>query len=465
MTAAPPSSTGQRVLPLGLCLGWGAGTLVSSTILFATNTLLLRFMTDYLGIAAATAGLLFALSKIYDAASDPVVGIFSDTVRAEAGRRRPFLFVGTFMASLSLIIPFNPPSFASGAAMIAYMAFGLVFFSTAYTIFNVPYLAMPAEMTPHPDERSFLITFRVYAGAVAQMIVGTGGPLLLSAQGGTRAAHGQMALALSLVVVAGGLICFWSTRRANFTSRPAGEQIGIKERLRIVLRYRGFRNLLYVKVIMLFGVTAHTGTKAFFTKYNLAATDSLLAILLFFHTSGMLLSQYFWYRVSTRVGKRAAYTMGAVVYATASLVWLTFDAETNRLLLYGIAFINGFAAGATMLMSNALLPDAISAASRRTGINQEGTFASLFTLVEKLAHASAAATIGFILTWFGYQQAFQGDAVVQTDTALLGIAVCFTLVPSAAMLGSLIFVRHLRFDDPDQSSRSNTAPGSANASG
>lgn len=439
------SSNRPRLLPLGLCIGWGAGTLVSSTILFTTNTLLLRFMTDYLGIAAATAGLLFAVSKIYDAVSDPVVGIFSDTVRSRAGRRRPFLFVGTFMASLSLIILFNPPSFDSSAAMVIYMAFGLIFFSTAYTVFNVPYLAMPAEMTPHPDERSFLITFRVYAGALAQMIAGTGGPFLLSVLGETRAAHGQMAIALSLVVLFGGLTCFWSTRGAQFTQR-ARKVIPIPDRLRIVLGAQGFRNLLYLKVIMLFGVTAHTATKAFFTKYNLAVPDSVLALLLFFHTGGMLVSQYFWYRVSVRFGKRVAYTMGAILYAAASLLWLTFGPETSRILLSAVALTNGLAAGATMLMSNAFLPDAIAAASERTGLNQEGTFASLFTFVEKIAHASAAAAIGFMLTLFGYQQAVQGQAALQSDTALFGITVCFTMIPAVAMLLSLAFVRNLHWE-------------------
>ena len=431
---------------MSLCIGWGAGTLVSSTILFTTNTLLLRFMTDYLGIAAATAGLLFAVSKIYDAVSDPVVGICSDTVRSARGRRRPFLFVGTFMASLSLIILFNPPALESATAMTVYMGLGLIFFSTAYTVFNVPYLAMPAEMTPHPDERSFLMTFRVYAGALAQMIAGTGGPFLLSILGETRAAHGQMALALSIVVVVGGLTCFWSTRDAGFTQRALSERIGVSARLKIVLGTRSFRNLLYLKVVMLFGVTAHTATKAFFTRYNLAAPDSLLALLLFCHTGGMLASQYGWYRISVRAGKRAVYTMGALVYVGASLLWLTFSPGTDRILLCAVAVTNGLAAGATMLMSNALLPDAIAAASKRTGINQEGTFASMFTLVEKIAHAAAAAAIGLLLSLFGYQQAVQNQAAAQTDNALSGIAICFTIIPAAAMLLSLIFVRHLQWE-------------------
>ncbi len=450
MRPATAPSTQPRVLSLGLCVGWGAGTLVSSTLLFTTNTLLLRFMTDYLGVAAVTAGLLFALSKIYDAASDPIVGIFSDTVRSERGRRRPFLFVGTFMASLSLVLLFNPPNL-TGSAMVAYMAFGLIFFSTAYTVFNVPYLAMPAEMTPYPDERSFLITFRVYGGALAQMIVGTGGPFLLSEFGETRAAHGQMALVLALVALLGGLTCVRATRHAPFTHRPA-RPVALSERLCIVLGGRRFRGLLYLKVTMLFGVTAHTATKAFFTRYNLASPDSLLALLLFCHTGGMLVSQYLWYRISARLGKRTTYTLGALIYAAASLVWLSFDPDTPRALILALALTNGLAAGAVMLMSNALLPDAIAAAAQKTGINQEGTFASMFTLVEKVAHAASVAAIGFVLGLFGYQQAVGGVAATQSENALLGILVCFTLIPAGAMLVSLSFVRRLSWA---------TAPGQA----
>ena len=81
-------------LPLVVAIGWGIGTFVPSIMFNITNVFLMRFMTDVLGIAAVTAGAIFAISKIYDAVTDPVMGTISDRTRTRWGRHRPYLIFG-----------------------------------------------------------------------------------------------------------------------------------------------------------------------------------------------------------------------------------------------------------------------------------------------------------------------------------------------------------------------------------
>ena len=81
-TIAPP-------LPLLTCIGWGMGTLGPVTVLTATNVVLLRYLTDYVGIAAGVGASLIAFSKIFDAFIDPGLGALSDRTKSRWGRRRP----------------------------------------------------------------------------------------------------------------------------------------------------------------------------------------------------------------------------------------------------------------------------------------------------------------------------------------------------------------------------------------
>src|SRR3546814_16385606 len=65
---------GGDKLPLMTCVGWGAGTLAVAALFTSVNVLLLPYLVDYVGIGAALAGSLMALSKRYDALIDPIVG-------------------------------------------------------------------------------------------------------------------------------------------------------------------------------------------------------------------------------------------------------------------------------------------------------------------------------------------------------------------------------------------------------
>ena len=148
--------TGPAPLPFSVRAGWALGTFVTTTLLFLTSTFFLRFMTDYVGMAAALAGTLLASTKIVDALLNPVVGVFSDNVETRAGRRRPFLLAGALLGSVALALQFSVPAGLQGLAQVAWVFATLVLVSLSYVSFNVPYLAMLAEMTPDPGERADL---------------------------------------------------------------------------------------------------------------------------------------------------------------------------------------------------------------------------------------------------------------------------------------------------------------------
>lgn len=441
-------STAKARLPLAVALGWGSGTLVTAVIFNSTNLFLIKFMTDYLGILPVVAGALYAASKIYDGIFDPVMGVITDRTTSKHGRRRPFLMWGAIMGAASLILLFNVPEFGSMGATIAFLSFGLVLFSTGYTFFNVPYMAMPAEMTADRHERSILLSYRAYGSALGQAIAFTGGPFLLDAFGGGQTAYGLMAWVLAAVVLAAGINCFVLTKPAPATHYDRATAAPLKVQLLSIWNNRPFVVLACVKMLMLFASNAHNATMAYFTTYILKTGNAALGILGLAHTIGLFLSQPLWVAASRRWGKRTTYIFAALMYAGISVAWIAAWAALgpgrDPEIFYVISFFNGIAGGGIYLMPNAMLPDTMSHGSATSGQNIEGSYAAIYALIEKLAQAGAGFMIGVMLSAFGYIQATKGVAADQPESALSGIIMCFVVVPAAALVLSTAIVR--RYD-------------------
>ena len=160
---------GGAALPLQIRLGWGLGSMPITILNLSSNVLLLRFMTDSLGIAAVVAGLIFAGAKVWDAVTDPLMGVLSDRITTPWGRRLPWLASGGLLCALTVVALYTTPDL-NGMALLIYLAAMLLLFRTAYTMFNIPYIAMAVELTPSYHERTQLMSFRVVFSSFGSLI-------------------------------------------------------------------------------------------------------------------------------------------------------------------------------------------------------------------------------------------------------------------------------------------------------
>ena len=167
-------------ISLRLAVGWGIGSLPMSAMFNAVSLLLLTFLIEHVGIAALTAGLLIMVSKIYDAITDPIMGFLTDRTNSRWGRRRPYLMLGGILSGASFVMLFSVPTFSSQSTLIIYVLVALLINATAYTVFNVPYLTMPAEMTRSYHERTTLMSYRVSAIAFGQLLSSVLGPVIIA---------------------------------------------------------------------------------------------------------------------------------------------------------------------------------------------------------------------------------------------------------------------------------------------
>ena len=426
---------GTAVLTRGAMIAWGFGTLGPVIVLSATNALLLRFLTDNYGLAAGVAASLIAISKFYEAFADIAMGIISDRTDSRWGRRRPYLVVGAVLLAVSLLAIFAAPGFAAEGARLAYMAAVLIFYATAYTIFNVPYMAMPGEMTRAYHERTELMRWRVYGVGLAIIIASAIGPKLLDWFGGGAGAYAKMALAFAPIIIAAGVIVFLGTAKAPSTTRTA-THFTLREQIASAAGNKPFLFLIAVKFVTLMALGVQSVFPFFFQRI-LGLPNSVLGSFFFWQYSMFLIAPSLWMWVAARIGKKRTLMIALGVSVPVYLSWAFASAGEPLWLVYGRGVINGVCGSGIILMGQSMLPDTMEHDFRRTGLRREGVFAALYTTVEKLSGAIGVALIGALLGAYGYVQS-RGATVVQPASAIWAIRACMAYVPALISVAGMV---------------------------
>jgi glycoside/pentoside/hexuronide:cation symporter, GPH family len=445
---SPQAATLAPKLSLYIFVGWGTGTLAMSLMFQGVSLLILRYLVDYVGLAAGIAGLLIGLAKIYDAVTDPLMGTVSDRTRTTWGRRRPYLLLGGLVSAASFVLLFNLAAFQDLEYhyKIMVVGFALLLNATGYTIFNVPYLAMPAEMTNHFHERTKLISFRAGAVAVGGVMGTAIAPFLITAFGGGSPGHAAMSWMLGGVIVLASVLCLWMTRNAPVTREVVSSGPPFREQFRTAIENKPFMLLLGVKVAHLVGLAIYLSSMPFFFSVILNVSLSYMGLYFLVQSSFILISQFGWVVVTRRYGKNVAYYLAAMFYVVALFSWV-FASEGEPFALIALrAVFTGLGAGGVLLIGQSLLPDTMQYDFQRTGIRREGVFSGVYTTVEKLSFAMGPALMGILLGAAGYIGGPE-MAAAQNETSRLVIYAGVSVLPALGIACAGLIMTRYRLDE------------------
>ena len=158
--------------------GYGLGDTASNLYFQMFINFLLFFYTDVFGIPAAVAGVLFMVSRFWDAVNDPLMGIIADRTQTRWGKFRPYLLWMMLPLAIIGVLTFTTPELdLQGKIIYAYVTYILMMM--AYTAINIPYSALLGVLSPHSRERTSASTYRfVLAFAGAFIIQGATLPLV-----------------------------------------------------------------------------------------------------------------------------------------------------------------------------------------------------------------------------------------------------------------------------------------------
>ncbi|MEO9322978.1 MFS transporter [Nocardioides sp. C4-1] len=435
--------TTSSTLPRKVRVGYGLGSVATGAFGTVPGLMLLPYLTDTLGVAAVVAGVVVVLPKAWDVVLNPVAGRISDRTADPRGPRRPWLLRAGLALALTFALLFAGPDVDSRVLETGYVLVVFLACASAYAFFQVPYVAMPAEMTSGYAERTRLMTWRVAILAFTILLAGATAPLLRDAVGG-RDGYRLMGLVMATLIAIGAVGAYLGTRDAPRGDVAPGPG-SLRDQLRVVAGARDFRLLLTTWMLqalatgcMLAGVDYLAG--------DVLDSDGAATVLFVCFVGPALLLTPVWTAVGERIGKRRGYLASSVVLAAGAALAATAQVAPGAVVIAAVAVVGVGYAGA-QVFPLAMLPDVAATDARRTGENRTGVYTGVWTAGETLGLALGPGVFALVLALGSYRSTTDDADVVQPDSALTAITLGFSALPALLVVASLCWLWRYRLDE------------------
>ncbi|QYC45635.1 putative symporter YjmB [Nonomuraea coxensis DSM 45129] len=442
---APGPSTGpstgdvvERPLGRGRLLGYGVGSIGTGVFSAVPGLLLLYYLTDMLGVPAAVAGVVLVAPKIWDVLLNPLVGAASDREAVRTGRRTRLLAIGAAALPVTFALMFAVPGAVPGGlpgALWSGAAFLLA--ASAFACFQVPYVALPAEMAGSRSARTRIMSWRVVCLTVGILVAGGLAPAVVDLAGGGRPGYAVMGVTVGAVMAAALVAATLGTRWVP--SRPGPRPLGPVAAFRLARGNRPFFVLLAAFVTQALAVAVMLAGAPYVASYRLG--DYGLTSVMFVCLVGpSMLAVPGWAWLSRRHGAVRCYLAASIGFCAVAVALVPAIAEGGTAATLALTALAGVCYAALQLLPLSLLPDTVHADAVRTGQAQSGAFTGLWTAGETAGLALGPGLFALVLTVSGFVSAPTGSPVAQEPGALTGLLLGFTALPALLMLISLPFV-------------------------
>ena len=397
-------------LSMGERIAYGMGDFGGNLIYTAISSFLLVYYVSVVGISAAAAGSVLAISKIFDGVSDLIMGRIVDQANSPKGKALPWLIRMSIPMGICSVLMFTIPGGMGATAKFVYAFITYNLVSTVfYTGYNVPYATLQGLMTLDSYERGLLGNFRMMlatAGTllvnnvftrIAQSVNGGEENLYLYQKGWTVAAI-VMAVGFIAVSFIPYKVCKERIKMASSEEGQAGPSIG--ESLKSLITNKYWVLEVIFLFVLYFMMSTLFGSQFYYVQYkvgNLGAFGSVSSIVQIFQILLMLVAAPF---IMKKIGKRwtALIGMGAAIVS----YFLTYAAGANIPFLMAANALKGAGFGLGAATMWGLLQDAITYGQWKTNVQAigMGNAASSFTM--KIGSGLGTAALGWILGAGGF---------------------------------------------------------------
>ena len=434
-------------------IGYGFGDMSSSMFWKIFSYYLPFFYSNIFGLSLAHAGTLVLVTKLYDAVSDPVMGLIADRTNTRWGKYRPYLLWIAIPFAVAGVLAFFTPQTGNYTFKHVYAYVTYILMMTVYTAINVPYGAMLGVMTDDSREKSVFSSFRMFFAFIGSFIaMGSFEPLLKLRQSivGTLPAEWTLAdstpadwtIAVSVI----GIVCavlfilsFVMTRErvteAEMAKEPVKEnskaaaKTSVAEDLKALVANGPWWMLLGGGIAILLFNCVRGGAAAYYFADALG-TNAIFTLALFLTVGeiSQLVGVVVTVPVSEKIGKKATFLLVLVAVTVLSII-VAFLPETPAgmwaLLVSQILICIAIGINSPLLWS--MFADVADYSELKNGRASTGLIFSSSSMAQKFGAAFGSAIVLWVLMAFGYDNA---KGAVQTPEALATIKALISWIPA-----------------------------------
>ena len=415
----------------GRYFGYGAGDGANNLTFSMVSAFLLIYLTNVAGIAAAAAGTLFLVVRVWGGFTDLFAGRVIDRTETRWGKFRPYVLFGSVPLLALLVALFSIPGSLSLGAKLAWAYVAYALFQLAYSLVNIPYGSLAAAMTQVPDERARFSTSRIVA---ASLII-----LLIAVVISPQIRHGgNLQRSLTITTVAFGILGFalylWCFATSRETVQRDVEKVTLRETLGMIRHNRPLVLLCASSLLFLTGWFSLQTVAVYYAR-NVLGNANLYIVLTVVSTVGMLIASAAFPEAEQKIGKKNTYLVAGVITVAASIGFAVAPGSVPAIAIvcYGIL---GIGLGAVNVLIFALQADTVDYGEWTSGIRAEGGSYSVLSFTRKTGQGIGGAAAAYIIAAGGYH----ATAAAQSHSALASIRIAAGIVPAALSLGATVIM-------------------------
>lgn len=414
-------------VPWSIRSAYAAPALALAVVGIPVYVYLPKFYTDTVGLDIGIVGAILLAVRLFDAVSDPAVGLLSDRGTSKAGRRRPWIAWGAPLLCIALLALFIPPNDLQGTGLTLWFAASVFTLFLFWTCITVPYESLGPELSFDYDERTSIMALRdgaliggtLIAAIMPAVLQGIYSELPKAEQ--DRAVFRGMAYSYVPIILAACAWCLLKVREAPPESRPTPEKWSFQQ-TKNLMGNRPFLILLASYTVAALGSNLPATMIPYYVEYVLKAEGAEGFLLLYFLVGIVLLP--FWVWLSGKIGKKPAW-ITAVLINTLSFFCVFWLGEGDTTAYAVLVCLSGIGFGATVALPSAMQADVIDYEELRCGERREGAIIGIWSVAKKLAAALGVGIALMLLGWAGYEaNQAQSESVVLLLRALYAAVPC-----------------------------------------
>lgn len=415
-------------------IGYGSGDAAVNVVISSMFLIITFFYTDVFGLKPKDMALLFLLVRLIDAITDPLMGLITDRITTRWGRYRHYFLYLSVPFGLSVFLTFTTPGFDyTGKLIYAYVTY--IFVTIMFTSVTIPYISLIGVLTSDPQERLSANGYRLFFAKVAAFLVSIVVPILAEQFGKDNLARGYQ-LAMGLMAFLGTLLflfCFFTIRERV---EHQIDQKPLMEKLKLLLKNGQWTLLFGVCLTGTVGYVIRGSVAIFYAKYFLGGDATVQSTFMATGVTAAILAMPSSTFITKRYCKVKMFKYTQLAVGAISLLMFFVINPGDMILAYVLYFILSFVVDLHAPVFWSAIAEAVDYGHAETGKRVSGLSFGGISFAQKFGMGIAGAAVGYLLDFFGYI-----PDTVQSETALVGIALMLTIIPGVfhVIMGLFMF--------------------------